>query len=201
MGPRRHAVRERLALLIAVLTVVWQAVRAQEPPRPFADLTVPDARLPADCRLVPKPQPKQMPSGLWVTVFNGYIDFAANPWTGQEARNVAAIRELVDGTPRLPDGPPLSRRQTSAYLADWYEEVEEAYLAKYAAPVVEAPVYVAAIRFKDPSLARPTKPQGTMRSVTGAESRVVRGSTVVQVSSLAVTTCFEAVRDYVKSLH
>jgi hypothetical protein len=196
--------REMLALTVAALTLVWhtaagQATRAQEPPRPFADLTVPEARLPADCRLALVPQPKQTPSGVWVAVFNGPVAFSANPWTGQEARYVAAIRELVDGAPQLPDGPPLTRRQTSAYLADWYEEAVEAYLAKYGGPG-EATVSVAAVRFNDSSLARPTRPLGTMRSVTGAESRVVRGSTVVQVSSLAVTTCFEVVRDYVTSL-
>jgi hypothetical protein len=84
-------------------------------------------------------------------------------------------------------------------MSQWNEEVAEAYLARYASR--EGPtVYVAAIRYKDPSLARPTRPLSTMRSVTGAESRVVLGSTVVQVSSPAVTVCFEAVRDYVKSL-
>src|SRR5580693_1202638 len=114
-------------MLIVALSVATIVTAPQvTPPRiiTMRDLTLPAERLPVGCVLSPTPSAhldgSRVRSGLWA-------GFPANPWTGTDRRLMASIRQFVDGSAAVPDGPPLSARELSRYLALLADGIEEAY--------------------------------------------------------------------------
>jgi hypothetical protein len=123
----------------------------------------------------------------------------SNPWQGDDRRIAAAIRRMVDGSPREPDGPPLDAEGTAAFALRWAGDVVDAYGATYLSSD-HSSIDVYAVRFSDERLATPAPPAGTRIVVRGATTRVVLGPTVVLVNARAQNDCFEAITEYVRSL-
>jgi hypothetical protein len=162
-------------------------------------LTVPGARLPQDCRLQPAAPASSVTdarhaSGVVVTAPPLGPARRANPWVGDERRDVAMIRLIVDPPPPGPDGPPLDRRQSARYFLRSADGVRAAYRAVYLAPD-ESPIQVYAVRFETEALAAATR---APRS-TGAVYHAVRGADAILVSARASSPCFDAIRDHVAS--
>lgn len=82
-------------------------------------LTVPSNRLPAGCALA---QSNTRYAGLRLP---------GNPWTGNSPSLVAEIRERVEGSPRPPDGPPMSPREAARFRLGLASGIEFAYVAVY----------------------------------------------------------------------
>jgi hypothetical protein len=171
-------------LLIGVLAPCVGA-GANQSARGLAALTVPDDRLPPNCRLKPvEPKPPNL---------------EPNPLISRERRVAAEIRRLIDGAPPEPDGPPLMPRSSARWELSWAEDVVEAYRATYW-QADGSPITVAAIQFNDVRLATPTPPFGTRSAARGMTSRIVLGPTVVLVAAGASSGCFEDIETYLRSV-
>jgi hypothetical protein len=189
----------RIGLLSAVLAGSTGPVAIQ-PATNLSALTVPEDRLPPGCRLKPAaPRAAGTIQGSVVAVSGERSLTPTNPWSGSDRRLAAAIRQRVDGVPEAPDGPPLDRRASAAYALKWADHVVEAYRATYQL-ADESVIDLAAVRFDDQTLARPTPPPGTRSVRRGVNSRVVLGSSVVLISAGAASSCFAAIGNYVRSL-
>src|SRR5262245_14329073 len=83
------------------------------------ELTVPRERLPTECALADSR--------------SGYagLRLPTNPWTGTDPSLIAEIRERVEGSPSLPDGPPMSPREAARFRLGLANGIEEAYAAVY----------------------------------------------------------------------
>jgi hypothetical protein len=112
-------------------------VSAQPAPRLVAlqELTVPAAQLPDGCAL------KAETRGT-MTVFG----FPGNPWIGDDRQTLARMRERAEGSPDVPDGPPLTRAAQARFQARLADGVEEGYSAVYA-QAGERDIVVHALRF------------------------------------------------------
>ena len=175
-------------------------------------LTVPAAALPNDCALTPPPAPNPAPTVRGgVTVVHGpplskFPQFPTNPWTGTDRKTVAAIHMAIDATaawprPPLPDAPPTTSRDAADAELKWADNILEAYHAAYTA-VDGYQVEVFAVTFNDVKLTTAPESLSAMLNPRqrGFTTRFVRGATVVRVSALHSTDCFEAVRAYTESL-
>ena len=161
-------------------------------------LTVPEDRLPEGCRLkLPPPAPA---GGRGSRVVSAQPPpFSANPWLGTDRRPVATIRQILEGPPRVPDGPPLDQRQAARYFLRFADGIVDAYRATYQWSD-ESDVDVYAVRFEGEDLVREL-PRERASSRGGVTSRVVIGPAVALVSARGgVNRCFEAVRAYIQSL-
>jgi hypothetical protein len=113
---------------------------------------------------------------------------------------IASIRERVDGPVIVPDGPPLSARQSARYRSHLAEGVEAAYAAVYGqggSPTSDPhePIVVYGLRFADARSAVDNRNDaGTNRRIT----RVASGSLVAAVHGAG--PCSDAVRAHVTSL-
>lgn len=91
-------------LLLTALQAGWV-----QPNADLSALTVPPGNLGQSCQLAPRNSEPlggtRVRSGFW-----GPVSIPRNPWVGHDLERVARIGELVvgtEGSPRLPDGPPL----------------------------------------------------------------------------------------------
>ena len=193
----------RLSLAALLLLGDSSRADAQRPPRSELDLlTITANRLPSGCRLNPADPPPTPAAQNNVVVgstpvFQGAADFGANPWKGSDRETVARVRLTVDGTPELPDGPPLDRRQLAQFQLRLAEHVAEAYKATYLS-TDDTGIDVFAVRFDSETMAAtPVVSQTSSRLIT---RRLVLGRNVVRVSTRARSACFDAVFDYIAAL-
>lgn len=166
-------------------------------------LTMPNRALPSDCALkqpAAKPAPSSRAQGT-VTRSVEWSPFPTNPWSGTDRKLVTEVRQAIDGTPRLPDGPPLEPRDAAVFLLKWADDVVDAYRAVYASSG-GSEVGVWAVRFNDDNLAKPEPPPGTIHPTRsrGFRSRLVLGATVVLVTAPASNECVRAIDGYIRSL-
>ena len=164
-------------------------------------LTVPSEALPGGCALqqpAPRPESGSSPEGTLVRS-EEWPSFPTNPWLGSDRKLVAEVRKAIDGTPRLPDGPPLGSRDAAAFLLKLADNVVEAYRAAYVS-TGGSQVAVWAVRFNDDTLATPEPLWGTMNPPRGFRDRVVRGATVVLVTAPSSNACARAVDAHIRSL-
>jgi hypothetical protein len=186
-----------LAAFLLVGTVV--AGEAQSGPTLNA-LTVPGEALASDCALkqpAPRPVPSSRAEGTLIRSVER-SPFPTNPWSGTDRKLVAEVRKAIDGTPRLPDGPPLEPADAAAFLLKLADNVVEAYRAAYVS-ADGSQVYVWAVRFNDETLAKPERLSGTISPPRGFKSRLVRGATVVLVTAPSSNECVRSVDDYIRS--
>ena len=186
------------AFLVAVATVLGG--EAQSEPTLKA-LTVPGETLPRGCALkkpAPRPAPGARGEGTIIRSME-WFPYPTNPWSGTDRRLVAEVRQVIDGTPRLPDGPPLEPAAARAFLSKLADNVVEAYRAVYVS-ADGSQVDVWAARFNDDRLAQPEPLPGTMNPPRRFRSRLVRGATVVLVSAPSSNACVRAVDGYIRSL-
>jgi hypothetical protein len=186
------------AVVLAMSVLITTGASQPAPPRVVSmqELTVPAERLPAGCVLSPAP---------WRAVDGGRVrmnlwaEFPTNPWIGTERTLIVSIREMVDGPPVLPDGPPLGPKQLSRYLSQLADGVEEAYGAVYLQSEADV-IRVRALRF-----APTEKPAGSARlndtsvSRNPAMLRIAIGPIVASVTGIR-GECFRVVGEHLKSL-
>jgi hypothetical protein len=191
---------------LAVLMLVGGVVAGQAQSGPSLNaLTVPHEVLPSRCALS-QPVPGSVRSahaeGARTVVSSvGSAAFPTNPWSGTDRKLVTEVRKAMDGTPRLPDGPPLEPADAEAFLLKLADDVVEAYRAVYVS-ADGAEVGVWAVRFNDDALAKPEPPPGMINPPTrrGFRNRVVQGATVVLVTAPSPNECVRAIDGYIRSL-
>ena len=164
-------------LALSILLMLSTAATRGQDEVDLANLTVPQERLAPGCELSPSPT---VPLGGRVP---------KNPWTGAERSIVADVREHVAASPRLPDGPPLSRSELARFRAQLAEDVDQAYAAVYTAGTHL--ITVSGVRFK--AVPVPDPPRGM--SPSAGSVRLVRGRTVIAVFGEG-GRCFDAIAAY-----
>jgi hypothetical protein len=170
-------------LLVAALGLIGQT----SPSPALQTLSVPAERLPDGCALAPAAADR-LRVGL-----SQNVTIDANPWTGTSRQVIAAMRERMEGSPTVPDGPPLDRRASALYLLHLADDVDEGYAAFYVQS--GAPdVVVYALKFV-PGI----KPPTSMKAHPSATVRIALGPVVAMVFGDG-GRCFEAVAAYVTSL-
>jgi hypothetical protein len=151
----------------------------------LAALTVPSVGLPATCALATR---QSEPTG--------YL-FSTNPWRGADPRRVAAIRGRMD-PPRIPDGPPLTRPEMTAYNLRLAEGVAEAYLALYRQTGLSQLISVHGLRFEAVEEARQF---AAGVSVSSRSSGVVASNgPIVAMAFGPQGACLDAVRAHLRGL-
>ena len=186
-------------LLVAFL-LAGGVAGAERSGQTLSALTVPAAALPSGCALTQlAPRPAPIARGR-VTVIHGapWSPFPTNPWSGTDRKIVTEVRKVIDGTPRMPDGPPLEAREAAALELKLADNVLEAYHAVYAS-ADGTRVEVFAVTFNDEALAKPERLSETMNPPRGLRSRLVRGATVVVVSAPTAGECARTVESYIRS--
>ena len=164
------------------------------------ELTVPAAGLPTGCRVPAKSSERstastgeRVHSGLWTG-----LPITANPWAGSDRAIVAAIRERMEGAPRLPDGPPLSMRDAARHRLELADGVEEAYAAIYSQGESADLIVVYGLRFDDVHSRADTRwissPRENPRAI-----RLALGPLAVAVHGDG-GACFQAVANHVRGL-
>jgi hypothetical protein len=150
-------------------------------------LTVPEGRLPPDCRLKESDARGAAPE-----------PFSSNPWIGSDRRALAMIRNTVEGIPPVPDGPPLDRRLATQYALSSADGVAEGYRATYAGPEgFETDVF--AVKFETEALARDAYTRPSPRT-PGVQDRVAIGPLVARVvAKRGRNACFEAILEHIRS--
>jgi len=161
-------------------------------------LTVPPDRLPSSCSLRPPPEPTRG-RGVVVVAVSDRLSLE-NPWISRERKDVAEARRVVDGYPRLPDWPRVSRRDGGDYVLRLADHVVEAYRAWYVSSYTGHEFEVVAVRFDDPARANAPLPVGTLDSGLNFDHRIVIGSVVVAAPRPSSDTCARAVRQHIESL-
>lgn len=110
-----------IVLAVATAMTVFASQRTDAVGLTLDKLTVIKG-LPAGCSLATdKP----------ATGFNLPVRIDSNPWRGIDRSIIASIREVMYGTPRLPDGPPLSAAELSRFFFRLSQGIDEGYLALY----------------------------------------------------------------------
>jgi hypothetical protein len=187
---------------LAALLLVGAVVAGETQPGPSLNaLTLPGEALSSDCALkqpAPRPGPSARAEGA-ITRSMEWFPFPTNPWSGTDRKLVAEVRMAIDGTPRLPDGPPLEPAAATAFLLKLADNVVEAYRAVYVS-ADGSQVDVRAVRFNDDRLAQPEPLPGTRNPPRRFRSRLVRGATVVLVSAPSSNECVRAIDGYIRSL-
>jgi hypothetical protein len=147
----RMTILLRIGLIALVCGFASASGLAQNAPARLVammDLTVPQERLPAGCnmRVIEPPRREVVatsPTGVQTIRFvraassmqpSALRQVTQNPWTGNDRRVLAELRQRVDGygAVRMPDGPPLTSSETSAMLLQFADGVVEGYAATYA---------------------------------------------------------------------
>ncbi|MGE5837800.1 MAG: hypothetical protein ACM4AI_25230 [Acidobacteriota bacterium] len=99
---------------------------------------------------------------------------------------------------RLPDAPPLSANEVSAFERQWVADVVEGYRAVYVS-AEKILVWVSAVKFDDGKLPG-TTPPASARAPQGSRDRVIVGTAIVQMWADSATECFQAVDRYIRAL-
>ena len=158
-------------------------------------LTVPIERLPAGCALSPAASERagdQVRAGLWAG-----LPISTNPWVGTDTRLIALISERIAPS-RMPDGPPLTMRESTRVRANLANGVEEAYAAIYVESSLTPLVVVHGLGFAS------TDDAGDFLRNARASNRSTRvavatGRIVATVSGDG-GQCFQAVEAHLESI-
>jgi hypothetical protein len=128
-----------------------------------------------------------------------FSPFPTNPWVGADRKLVAEVRRAVDGTPRVPNGPPPA--DAAVFHLKLADNVLEAYRAIYSS-ANDGEVVVWALRFNDEAVAQPQPPPGAINPARprGYSSRWVHGATVVLVTAASSSECSQAIESHIRSL-
>ncbi len=165
-------------------------------------LTVPDAKLPAGCRLQPPaPPPTRVARGDTVFVSGNpapFFPFPTNPWVGVDRRLVVEARKRIDPF-GVPDGPPPTSAERTRMERAWVASVREGYHALYTS-TDEVNVDVSAIMFDDAGLATKKRADVGTHVPRDVSDRLILGAAVVVLRANAKTACFDAVDAHVKSI-
>lgn len=212
----RASVRRWSCYVLGCVAVSGIAAGAAQPTPTLGLLTVPSGSLPSGCALKPAdPEPSPVlvtelgnATGTTVVVDSRGrhvvrfpYPFPSNPWFGSDYRFRHMLRRHVDqaGPPRVPDAPPLSRREVAALQSSWADNVAEAYRATYLSGdggLVE----VSAVRFVDAKWAATDWPRVAPGGSRSTSLRIVHGATAILISGPQGSACFDAVSRYVQSL-
>ena len=184
--------------IVIAVSIGAIAGSAQRSGRPLTlrDLTVPHERLPANCAF-PHAPPEHLVGntvrgGLWAG-----LRIPTNPWDGVESPIIADIRERID-PPRMPDGPPLTERESARFRLRLAEGVEEGYAAVYSESESSRLVIVYGLRFVNPEDA--SRFWGTARVSRNPRTVGAAIGRIVFVASGEDGHCLQAIGTYLKSL-
>jgi hypothetical protein len=201
----------RAWMLCGVLTAIVALTgptAAQQSGLALARLTVPDATLPEDCRLLPYVPPTTQTAKLGTTTVirpqaGNSGPFPANPWSGTDPKLVSTVRGSINGVGRsrpLPDVPLPGSGQPAVPSSERTDDVLEAYRAAYQFTDGFG-VQVFAVTFKDAKLAAaPDSLSAMLNPPIASGHRLVRGATAIRVSASSENACYKAVVGYIESL-
>lgn len=175
-----------IVLAVATAMTVFASQRTDAVALTLNTLTVIKG-LPAGCSLVTdKP----------AIGFNLPVRIDSNPWRGIDRSILASIREVMYGTPRLPDGPPLSAAELSRFFARFSHGIDEGYVALYQQQGSDD-LEVHALTF---SQGEPFPRVGTMaRRDRRRASRLESGRTAIVLYG-DESPCFNAIQSHLRSL-
>ena len=145
---------------------------------------------------------KGLPAGCSLTTdkpaigFNLPVRIDSNPWRGIDRSILASIREVMYGTPRLPDGPPLSAAEFSRFFVRFSHGIDEGYVALYQQQGSDD-LEVHALTF---SQVKPLPPVGTIaRRDRRRASWLESGRTAIVLYG-DESPCFSAIQSHLRSL-
>ena len=153
---RSRESRQWVGRLAAVLVAACTTSLPAQTSLALSSLTVPDKNLPSGCRLrpyVPATTPVAQ-AGATTTIASNQRSswpFPDNPWRGGDRKLLIGLRQRIDGPLRLPDAPPPTASELSAWEHKWVQHVLEGYRALYDS-ADDSVVDVAAIKFDDARL-------------------------------------------------
>jgi hypothetical protein len=172
----------------ALLLVLYAIVIGQS--------TAPGAILMQDLSVAPE----RLPAGCAISPDTAGLPLPTSPWTGTDPVLLGRIRELIDGPPLLPDGPPPSRREYAQLRLRLADGIEEGYVAVYQQDVnitgSRELLRVFALRFAD---ARKAAEAGHRWANNPRASRTMIGSTVAVIHGDG-GKCFQAVAAHLRGL-
>jgi hypothetical protein len=190
-----------LASVVVAMLVALVGIGSAQTDFALAALTVPETKLPDNCRLQPPPpQPHRVTQGNTIVVTAGppvYFPFPGNPWVGTDRRLVVEARKRIDSF-AVPDGPPPMLTERTRMEGAWVANVREGYHAAYVSSDVT--VDVTAIRFDDASLVTTTRTVQGTHEPRDVSDRVTLRAVVVVLRANSKTDCFSAVDAYVRGL-
>ena len=191
-----------LALCFIAMLAAPVAVGLAQTDVTLAALSVPDAKLPAGCRLQPPaPPPTRVARGDTVFVSGNpapFFPYPTNPWVGVDRRLVVEARKRIDPF-GVPDGPPPTSAELARMEFAWVANVREGYHVTYVS-ADNVSVDVTAIRFDDAGLVTTTRTVAGTHVPRDVSDRLILGASVVVVRSNSRTECFDAVDAYIKSM-
>jgi hypothetical protein len=181
-----------LLMLVGALTL---GQGNASPALPLNRLTVPLQELGTDCMLVPSPSERINDStfrgGLWAG-----LPIDSNPWEGVDQTVITDIRERLDQPVRVPDGPPLDRRQLLKFRSMLADGVAEGYAAIYRDQQTSDLITVYALRLQ------PNQPvdniANRLPSGDAKQARFVNGQLVTVVRGSG--RCFERVVEHISGV-
>ena len=197
----RHWLGRLAAVIVAACTTSVPAQTSLA----LSSLTVPDKNLPSGCRLrpfVPATTPVAQ-AGATTTIASNQRSswpFPDNPWQGGDRKLLVDLRQRMDGPLRLPDAPPPTASELSAWEHKWVQHVLEGYRALYDS-ADDSVVDVAAIKFDDARLVNESAAvAGSRRAIPALNDRWTIGAILVHVVATARTECFQSVHAYLRTL-
>jgi hypothetical protein len=172
----------RQVLIVALTAGAGASLTGATQGVPLAVLTVPAKALTSECRLQPD------------SATNVRSAFATNPWIGDDRRAMSMIKTAMGFITKVPDGPPLDRRQAAEFERRSMEGVHEGYRAAYE-DSDGVDVEVLALDFDTAAQA------AAMQLTANRTTRFVRGSTLIVITRRdAHSGCFEAVQAHIAAL-
>jgi hypothetical protein len=176
-----------MALVLLVVTTPMGLAFQRTKPATLDQLTV-STGLPAGCSLATdKP----------VIGFNQRIQVDSNPWRGTDRRILTSIREVMYGSPRLPDGPPLSAAELSRFFVRLADGIEEGYVAAYQQRDSED-LEVRALTF---STGKPFPRRGNVARIDPRRAVWFQSGRTAIVLYGEESPCFGAIEAHLKSLN
>jgi|SRR5579862_1045532 len=178
------------AVLIGVLVLLPTAAVAQN--ARLVDLTVPAERLPVGCLLSPTPSVKlegnRYRGGLWAGL-------PSNPWIGTDSVRIASIASIFFPSIRMPDGPPLDKKEMALFRLHFADGIEEGYEAVYLTDDSAPFIIVYGLRFPTAAAAQSFFEQ----SGFAHDRRAAQTGSVVALAAGPESACFDVVLAHVQS--
>jgi hypothetical protein len=195
--------------LVGAILTVWITGGSAQSGLALALLTVPEAKLPDGCKLMPyvPPATQVVQAGATTTIrptFGNSHPFPGNPWSGTDPKLEATVRGSIDNTHArvvLTDVPISGSGRPAVSPPKPPDNILEAYRAAYVWAVDGHQVQVSAVTFNDVKLAAaPESLSALLNPPRQFSRRLVRGATAIRVSASSENACFKSVVAYVESL-